>query len=71
MQCGPLKQRRQVHARIKEHALGVGLAVYPTGGTIDGSKGDHLMMAPPYISQPHHIETIVERLAQAIEAALR
>ena len=26
-----------------------GLAVYPMGGTIDGTRGDHVLLAPPYI----------------------
>jgi adenosylmethionine-8-amino-7-oxononanoate aminotransferase len=67
----PFDPALQVHARIKEHALRAGLAIYPTGGTIDGIKGDHLIVAPPYISQPHHIEIIVERLARAVDGALR
>ncbi|MEP6548720.1 MAG: aspartate aminotransferase family protein, partial [Gammaproteobacteria bacterium] len=58
------------HARIRDHALKEGLAIYPTGGTIDGNRGDHLIVAPPYISQPHHIEMIVDRLGRAIDSAV-
>jgi adenosylmethionine-8-amino-7-oxononanoate aminotransferase len=47
-----------------------GLAIYPSPGTIDGTRGDHLIVAPPYIVRPEHIETIVERLESAINAAL-
>lgn len=67
----PFDPALQVHARIKEHALRAGLAIYPTGGTIDGTKGDHLIVASPYICQPQHIETIVERLALAVAGTLR
>ena len=26
-----------------------GLMVYPMGGTIDGIRGDHVLLAPPFI----------------------
>jgi adenosylmethionine-8-amino-7-oxononanoate aminotransferase len=46
-----------------------GLMVYPMGGTIDGVNGDHVLIAPPFIVAPEHIDMIVERLGDAIEAA--
>jgi adenosylmethionine-8-amino-7-oxononanoate aminotransferase len=59
-----------VHARIKAEAMARGLMVYPMGGTIDGVRGDHVLLAPPFISTPAQIDTIVERLGDAVEAAL-
>ena len=47
-----------------------GLMIYPMGGTIDGSQGDHVLVAPPFITTAAQIETIVERLAQSLDAAL-
>jgi adenosylmethionine-8-amino-7-oxononanoate aminotransferase len=47
-----------------------GLMVYPMGGTIDGLLGDHVLVAPPFIVNGEQIGTIVERLGDAIEAAL-
>ncbi len=47
-----------------------GLMVYPMGGTIDGLRGDHVLLAPPFIVNERHVEAIVERLGQAVEAAL-
>jgi hypothetical protein len=26
-----------------------GLMCYPMGGTVDGQRGDHLLLAPPFI----------------------
>jgi adenosylmethionine-8-amino-7-oxononanoate aminotransferase len=43
---------------------------YPGGGTIDGTRGDHVLLAPPYVVTDSELELIVERLAAAIEAAL-
>lgn len=39
-----------------------GLLVYPGGGTVDGYKGDHILIAPPLITQKHEIEEIVRLL---------
>jgi adenosylmethionine-8-amino-7-oxononanoate aminotransferase len=47
-----------------------GLMCYPMGGTIDGRQGDHLLLAPPFIVTEAELETIVQRLGDAIEAAL-
>ncbi len=47
-----------------------GLMVYPMGGTIDGARGDHVLLAPSFIVDESQIETIVERLGDAVDAAL-
>jgi adenosylmethionine-8-amino-7-oxononanoate aminotransferase len=39
------------------------------GGTVDGVAGDHLLLAPPFIVDEPLIDTIVERLGDAIDAA--
>lgn len=58
-----------VPGRIKADAMSRGLMVYPMGGTIDGTAGAHVLLAPPYIIDGSHISTIVERLADAIDTA--
>jgi len=59
-----------LHARIKAAAMARGLMVYPMGGTIDGQAGDHVLLAPPFVTTPAEIDTIVERLGDAVDAAL-
>jgi adenosylmethionine-8-amino-7-oxononanoate aminotransferase len=46
-----------------------GLMVYPSGGTVDGERGDNVLLAPPFIADAAVIDTIVERLGDAIDAA--
>ena len=60
----------KLHARIKREAMARGLMVYPMGGTIDGVRGDHVLLAPPFIVDERHVDTIVERLGEAVDAAL-
>ena len=43
----------------------------PAGGTVDGSRGDHVLLAPPYIATPDDIDMIVDRLGTAVDSALR
>ena len=59
-----------LNLRVKQQALARGLAVYPSGGTIDGVRGDHVLLAPPYIAQAADIDAIVDRLGDAVDAAL-
>lgn len=66
----PLDPTLRTHARIKSEAMQRGLLVYPMGGTIDGRRGDHVLLAPPFIATPADISEIVQRLGQAVTAAL-
>lgn len=65
----PFDTAMGVPARIKADAMSRGLMVYPMGGTIDGSRGAHVLLAPPYIIESEHIPVIVDRLAEAIDVA--
>jgi adenosylmethionine-8-amino-7-oxononanoate aminotransferase len=66
----PFDPSRKLHARIKREAMARGLLVYPAGGTIDGVRGDHVLLAPPFIVDRPAIDTIVERLGDAIDRAV-
>jgi adenosylmethionine-8-amino-7-oxononanoate aminotransferase len=66
----PFDPRHKLHARIKQEAMARGLMVYPMGGTIDGQRGDHVLLAPPFIADGQAIDTIVERLGEAIDSAI-
>ena len=66
----PFDPSHRLHARIKHEAMTRGLMVYPMGGTVDGTRGDHVLLAPPFIIDNTAIDTIVERLADAIDAAV-
>jgi adenosylmethionine-8-amino-7-oxononanoate aminotransferase len=65
----PFDAQRKVHARVKREAMARGLMVYPTGGNVDGISGDNVLLAPPFIVDAPIVDTIVERLGEAIDAA--
>ena len=66
----PFDPALKLNARIKEAAMERGLMVYPMGGTADGTAGDHVLLAPPFIVDAATVDAIVERLGDAVDAAL-
>jgi adenosylmethionine-8-amino-7-oxononanoate aminotransferase len=66
----PFDPQRKLHAQIKREAMARGLMVYPMGGTVDGATGDHVLLAPPFIVNKGQIDVIVERLGDAVDAAV-
>ena len=65
----PFDPGLKLHARVKSEAMARGLMVYPMGGTVDGMRGDHVLLAPPFIVEAPLLDTVVERLGEAIDAA--
>ena len=66
----PFDPAKKLHAAVKARAFANGLLCYPMGGTLDGQRGDHVLLAPPFIVVESEIETIVERLAVSVDEAL-
>ncbi len=67
----PFPASKKLHAKVKAEAMARGLMVYPMGGTIDGQRGDHVLLAPPFIATTGDLAEIVGRLSESIDAALR
>jgi len=67
----PFDPARTVHARFKKAAFEAGLICYPTGGTVDGQRGDHVLLAPPFIIEPEQIEELTDKLDIALKTATR
>jgi adenosylmethionine-8-amino-7-oxononanoate aminotransferase len=65
----PFDPALAMHERVAAAALARGLAVYPMGGTIDGVRGNHVIVAPPYIATEDDIAVIAARLGDAVGAA--
>ncbi|MBL6929706.1 MAG: aspartate aminotransferase family protein [Rhodospirillales bacterium] len=67
----PFDPSLKINGKIKKAAMAEGLCCYPMGGCIDGQRGDHVLLAPPYISDADLMGEIAERLSKAVEAALK
>ncbi len=57
----------KLHARLKSAAMAEGLMIYPMGGTVDGRCGDHVLLAPPFISSEGEVDQIVARLRRSLD----
>jgi adenosylmethionine-8-amino-7-oxononanoate aminotransferase len=66
----PFDAALKLNARVKQAAMARGLMVYPMGGTADGVSGDHVLLAPPFIANAAVMDIIVERLGEAVDAAI-
>ena len=66
----PFDPARRLHAKLKAAAMAEGLLCYPMGGVVDGQRGDHVLLAPPFIVGESHLDEITDKLARAIDAAI-
>ena len=57
--------------RVTSAALQRGLLVYPIQGCVDGTSGDHLLIAPPAVITAGQIDWAVEQLRKSIEEAAK
>ncbi|WP_394196085.1 aspartate aminotransferase family protein [Litoreibacter albidus] len=62
----PFAPDRAIHKALKRETFEAGLICYPMGGTIDGKQGDHILLAPPFIMDGHHIDEIITKLQTAM-----
>lgn len=65
----PLDPALKVHEKIKAAAFDAGLICYPGAGTADGARGNHVLLAPPFIMEETHVAELVDKLAIAFENA--
>lgn len=67
----PLDPEFRAHARLKQAAMEHGLMCYPMGGTLDGVRGDHVLLAPPFVLETEQLDELVDKLSRALDATIR
>ena len=67
----PLPPAEGFSAKVGAAAMKRGLLVYPMQGSVDGDRGDHILLAPPAVISPEQIDWAVEQLLAAIREAQR
>jgi len=68
--AAPFDPALRLSARIGAEAKARGLLVYPGSGTIDGWRGDHVLLAPAYSIGDEDLDRITDVLATSVEAVL-
>lgn len=55
-----------IAGRIKDEAMRNGLIIYPGSGTVDGERGAHILLAPPFIYDATHVDELVGKLQKVL-----
>ena len=66
----PLPAETAIHTMIKKEAMANGLMCYPMSGTINGREGHHILLAPPFIINEHHVDELVSKLKRSVDSAI-
>ena len=66
----PFDPATKTHNRIQLKALDSGLLCYGMGGTIDGRRGDHILLAPPYNLNVAEEAELIEKFVASVSACL-
>ena len=66
----PFDATLKIHNKVQKAAMDNGLLCYGMGGTIDGRRGDHVLLAPPYNLDGAQQQELTEKFVAAVTAAL-
>jgi len=67
----PFEGEIKLAERVRVRAMENGLICYPMGGTVDGKRGDIVMISPPFIIEEPQVFELVEKLGRTLEDVLR
>jgi adenosylmethionine-8-amino-7-oxononanoate aminotransferase len=67
----PFPPSARVAARVAEAALARGVFIYPGAGTVDGVRGDHVMIAPPLTASEAECDELAAAVLEAVAAVAR
>jgi len=62
----PFPPDANIAARIAQDLLDKGVVTYPVQGCADGDRGDHLLLAPPYVITSPIIKRLADTLSEVV-----
>ncbi|KAI1622107.1 pyridoxal phosphate-dependent transferase [Exophiala viscosa] len=63
----PFPAQMAIGVRYQSMVFDLGVAVYPGMATVDGTKGDHVLLAPPYNVTEDELRVIVQVMKRAYD----
>ncbi len=66
----PFDPSKGIAAKLKAATFDEGLICYPMSGTIDGQRGDHILLAPPFIIEDAQIAELTDKIDAAMKRVL-
>ena len=67
----PFPAETGLAGKIYDAAFARGILTYPIQGCVDGSRGDHILLAPPFIITAEEIKFLAGTLSEAIESVAK
>ncbi len=58
----PFSAEDKLVSRLKAAAMDARLICYPAGGSVDGIRGAHILLAPPFIVKTKHLDEMATKL---------
>jgi adenosylmethionine-8-amino-7-oxononanoate aminotransferase len=65
--CAPFPREENIAGKIFQAAMDQGVLTYPTQGCVDGVKGDHILLAPPFIIGSEECHIAARAIADAMK----
>jgi len=62
----PFPKEARIAEKIRQTMLEKNVLVYPGQGCLDGTRGDHILLAPPFIITPQECQLIADALQYAL-----
>jgi adenosylmethionine-8-amino-7-oxononanoate aminotransferase len=62
----PFPREQNIADKIRQACLAESVLTYPTQGCVDGSRGDHILLAPPFTISPEECALIANALQSAV-----
>jgi adenosylmethionine-8-amino-7-oxononanoate aminotransferase len=62
----PFTKEAGIAEKIRQAALEKNVLTYPTQGCVDGVRGDHILLAPPFIITPQESQLIADAIQYAL-----
>src|SRR6266705_3510274 len=62
----PFPREQDIAERIRQACLDENVLTYPTQGCVDGLRGDHILLAPPFTVSPEESALIARALQSAL-----
>jgi adenosylmethionine-8-amino-7-oxononanoate aminotransferase len=62
----PFPKEAGIAEKIRQAALEKNVLLYPGQGCVDGVRGDHVLLAPPFVIKPEECELIADALQHAL-----
>jgi hypothetical protein len=66
----PFAKELSIAENIRQAALEKNVLTYPSQGCVDGARGDHILLAPPFVISVEECSQIAQALQYAVAQTL-